>query len=85
VPAPTADPAVKTAPRERRGNGYFTGAFVGAIDAPSVDLNRNGLIEASEIIAQVRLRVMKASRGKQTPWVARRELFGDFVLATATK
>ncbi len=36
------------------------------------------------IIAQVRVRVVKASRGQQTAWVARRELFGDFALAAAT-
>jgi hypothetical protein len=82
-PPPT--PTTPTAPRERRGNGYFTGAVVAALDSPVTDVNRDGAIQTAELITQVQLRVIRASRGKQTPWVARRELFGDFALATATK
>jgi len=35
----------------------------------------------SELIDAVTLQVARASAGLQTPWVARRELFGDFRLA----
>ncbi len=81
-PPPQTTP---TAPRERRGNGYFTGAVVAALDSPVTDINHDGVVQTAELITQVQLRVLRASRGKQTPWVARRELFGDFALATATK
>jgi len=43
------------------------------------------VVQTAELITQVQLRVLRASRGKQTPWVARRELFGDFALSTAAK
>lgn len=89
VPKPKAPPPppprTPTSPRERRGNGYFTGAVVAALDSPVTDINRDGVIQTAELITQVQLRVLRASRGQQTPWVARRELFGDFALATATK
>jgi hypothetical protein len=84
-PPPPPTPATPTAPRERRGNGYFTGAVVAAIDSPITDINRDGVVQTAELVTQVQLRVIRASRGKQTPWVARRELFGDFSLATAAK
>jgi len=78
-------PTTPTARRERRGNGYFTGAVVAALDSPATDVNRDGVVQTAELVTQVQLRVIRASRGAQTPWVARRELFGDFALATATK
>lgn len=43
----------------------------------------NGVIELSELVAQVTVRVGRVSGGKQNPWVARRELFGDLGLARA--
>lgn len=85
APPPTPAQTTPTAPRERRGNGYFTGAVVAALDSPVTDINRDGVVQTAELITQVQLRVLRASRGKQTPWVARRELFGDFPLATAAK
>ena len=40
-------------------------------------------IELSELIDYVTERVTDAANGAQTPWVARREIFGDFALAPA--
>jgi len=44
-----------------------------------------GAADTTAGASAVRLRVVRASRGAQTPWVARRELFGDFTLAAAAK
>jgi serine/threonine-protein kinase len=41
--------------------------------------------ELGRQIAGVPLRVARASNGKQNPFVARRELFGDFAVAAAAK
>lgn len=78
-------PTTPTAPRPRGGHGYFTGAVLAALAAPSTDTNHDGVIEVSELLAQVSMRVIAASHGRQTPWVARRELFGDFAFASAAK
>ena len=43
--------------------------------------NGDGAIQLSELIDEVTSRVTRASQGAQTPWVARRELLGDFRLA----
>jgi WD40 repeat protein len=87
-PRPQAKPAepapAPTAQRPRSGHGYFTGAVIAALEAATTDTNRDGAIELSELISQVTLRVVAASDSKQTPWVARRELFGDFGLAKVT-
>ena len=55
------------------------------LDAASTDADGDGAVEVSELIAQVSLRVARASNGKQNPFVARRELFGDFAVAAAAK
>ncbi len=52
---------------------------------PASDRNGDGSLQLSEIIDEVTRRVTRQSRSKQTPWVARRELFGDFVLAPAAR
>lgn len=64
-------------------HGYFTGAFLQALRSPNTDANGNGVVELSEIVSQVTLRVSRASSGRQTPWVVRRELFGDFAIGRA--
>jgi WD40 repeat protein/uncharacterized caspase-like protein len=63
------------------GHGLFTGAVLEALRGGAPDRDRSGAVEASELIDFVTERVRAASNGKQTPWVARREMFGDFVLA----
>jgi uncharacterized caspase-like protein len=66
------------------GHGYFTGAFLQALRAQSTDVNGDGVIALSELVSQVTLRVTRASEGRQTPWVVRRELFGDFGIGRPT-
>ena len=39
----------------------------------------------AEFIDFVTWRVKSASRGAQTPWIARREMFGDFAIAPASR
>lgn len=78
-----SDPAPPPKAGPSAGHGFFTGALLRSLEAPSTDANRNGVIELSELVAQVTVRVGRVSGGKQNPWVARRELFGDFGLARA--
>ncbi|MBW2454101.1 MAG: caspase family protein [Deltaproteobacteria bacterium] len=65
------------------GHGLFTSAVLEALGGQAVDHDRSGAVEVGELIDYVTERVTTASKGKQTPWVARRELFGDFVIAPA--
>ncbi len=65
------------------GHGLFTSAVLEALEGQAVDRDRSGAVEVGELIDYVTERVTTASKGKQTPWVARRELFGDFVIAPA--
>ncbi|RLB46630.1 MAG: hypothetical protein DRI90_27175 [Deltaproteobacteria bacterium] len=65
------------------GHGLFTSAVLEALDGRAIDRDRSGAVEVAELIDYVTERVSAASKGKQTPWVARRELFGDFVIAPA--
>jgi uncharacterized caspase-like protein len=64
-------------------HGFFTGALLAALSSGDTDRDGDGALELSEVIDEVTDRVTKASRGAQTPWVARRELFGDFTIAQA--
>jgi WD40 repeat protein len=64
-------------------HGYFTGALLAAMSDPASDRNGDGALQLSEIIDEVTRRVTRQSRSRQTPWIARRELFGDFTLAPA--
>jgi uncharacterized caspase-like protein len=64
-------------------HGFFTGALLASLDSTDTDADRDGNIEASELVDAVIARVELVTSGKQTPWVARRELFGDFGLASA--
>lgn len=66
-------------------HGFFTGALLAALSDPTSDRNGDGALQASEVIDEVTRRVVRASRSRQTPWVARRDLFGDFALAPAVK
>jgi uncharacterized caspase-like protein len=77
------DPAAKAlvTPMSRDAHGFFTGALLKALDSPSTDRNADGVIQISELVDDVIARVATASDGMQTPWVARREVFGDFTIA----
>jgi Caspase domain len=63
-------------------HGFFTGAILKSLNNPATDTNGDGVIELSELIRAVTLRVGEASSGKQTPWVARSDMFGDFPVAS---
>jgi hypothetical protein len=66
-------------------HGYFTAALLAAMAEPATDRNGDGALQLSEIVDDVTRRVARASAGAQTPWVARRDLFGDFSLAPAPR
>jgi hypothetical protein len=63
-------------------NGVFTHALKQAIgaDRRRHDLNGNGAIEISELYRAVKGIVTEATGGAQSPWLARYDLIGDFVL-----
>ncbi len=65
------------------GHGFFTGAILEALSDPRSDRDGDGRIQLSELIDEVSARVGEASGFRQTPWVARREIFGDFTFAPA--
>lgn len=65
------------------GHGLFTAAVLEALGGSAPDRDRSGAIEVGELIDFVTERVRSASNGLQTPWVARREMFGDFVIVPA--
>ena len=65
------------------GHGLFTAALLDAFAGRAVDRDRSGAVELGELIDFVTERVRESSNGRQTPWVARREMFGDFVVAPA--
>jgi hypothetical protein len=59
----------------------FTRALVSALSGQSaVDLNNDGLIDASELYTLIKRDVRAATGGQQTPWLARGDLLGDFPL-----
>ena len=63
------------------GHGLFTSALLDALSGGAPDRDGSGAVEAGELIDFVTERVRGASNGMQTPWVARREMFGDFPVA----
>lgn len=66
-------------------HGYFTGAIINALDDAETDRNGDGLVQLSELVDSVTRNVTRATGGRQTPWVVRRELFGDFQTAALQK
>lgn len=64
------------------GGGVFTNAVADVIarKRATFDTNRNGAIEISELYAGVKLRVVGQTGGRQTPWLSRNEMVGDFAL-----
>jgi hypothetical protein len=66
--------------------GYFT-HFLSRIlttDRARYDLNHDGIIEISELYlalkGEVSRRVWRDQNGRQTPWLVRRDMIGDFGL-----
>lgn len=73
-------------PRELPGgHGLFTSALLEALAGDAPDRDRSGATEVGELVDYVTERVRAASNGKQTPWVARREMFGEFTVVPAKK
>jgi uncharacterized caspase-like protein len=62
--------------------GVFTQSVAEAITTgrAASDLNRNGVIEVSEVYGAVKARVQQLTKGRQTPWLVRSGLYGDFPL-----
>jgi uncharacterized caspase-like protein len=67
------------------GHGLFTSALLEALAGDAPDSDRSGATEVGELVDYVTERVRAASNGKQTPWVARREMFGEFFVVPASK
>lgn len=67
------------------GHGLFSTAVLEALAGEAVDRDKSGAVEVGEFVDYVTERVREASNGRQTPWVVRREMFGDFVVAPARK
>ncbi len=70
---------------ETGAHGVFTQAFLDVLAARDTDHDRDGAIQISEVLDAVTLRVEQVTNGLQSPWVARREIFGDFQIAASAK
>jgi uncharacterized caspase-like protein len=67
-------------PSSSRPHGFFTGGVLSALSDPRADRDGDGSIQLSELLDEAALRVARATKGLQTPWVARRDLIGDFTV-----
>ncbi len=76
-----------TAPIAGKPNphGLFTGAILDALADRATDRDHDGNVQMSELIDATITRVTDLTKGKQTPWVVRREAFGDSVVTIAAK
>jgi uncharacterized caspase-like protein len=88
---PESERGIRLAPAGRLGpprppldsskrHGFFTDALLSSLRDRASDRNGDGVLEMSEWIAATSARVERATEGLQTPWLARREMFGDFVV-----
>jgi uncharacterized caspase-like protein len=66
------------------GAGIFTYALLQGLGEKSneVDLNGNGVVEFMELVDYVSYYVNEVTKGQQTPWLSRKELFGDLPVVT---
>lgn len=64
------------------GGGVFTNAVADVIarQRQAHDVDGNGVIEVSELYAGVKRLVVERTEGRQTPWLARNQMVGDFAL-----
>ncbi len=65
------------------GFGIFTYALTQGLGPKSkeVDINGNNFVEFMELVEYVSDYVNKETKGEQTPWLSRKELFGDLPIA----
>ncbi len=61
--------------------GFFAGALLASLRSATTDRDHDGFVELGELLDETTRRVALRTAGKQTPFIARRELFGDFVVA----
>ena len=68
----------------KTGFGVFAHAITQAIGPESrqADANGNGYVEFMELVDYVRTKVDKETDGDRTPWLSRKELFGDFAISS---
>ncbi len=68
------------------GAGVFTYAITQGIGEKSsiVDINGNGFVEFMELVDYVKNYVDQETDGEQTPWLSRKELFGDLPIAVVS-
>jgi len=68
------------------GAGIFTFALIQGLSTKSkrVDRNNNGVVEFMELVAYVSSYVDEETKGNQTPWLSRKELFGDLPIASVS-
>ena len=66
------------------GAGIFTYALLQGLGEKSkeVDVNGNGVVEFMELVDYVSSYVDGVTNGGQTPWLSRKELFGDLPVVT---
>ena len=64
------------------GGGIFTSALLDVIQGnrDAYDRNHDGAIEISELYRGVKGEVAGRTDGRQTPWIARNQMVGDFAL-----
>jgi len=65
------------------GFGIFTYALTQSLGprAKEADTNSDGFVEFMELVDYVSQYVHKETKGEQTPWLSRKELFGDLPVA----
>ncbi len=65
------------------GAGIFTYALLQGLGEKSneADLNGNDVVEFMELVDYVKNYVNEITNGEQTPWLSRKELFGDLPIA----
>ena len=65
------------------GFGIFTYALTQGLGLRSkeVDINGNSVVEFMELVGYVSSYVDQETKGEQTPWLSRKELFGDLPIA----
>ncbi|HZO15499.1 MAG TPA: caspase family protein, partial [Polyangiaceae bacterium] len=74
-----ANAALLTGVPARLGpHGVFTAALLASLSSADTDRDGDGAVQLGELVDDVTLRVSQSTAGRQTPWLARRELFGDF-------